>query len=132
MGFYQVVCCRVEPGSGRNVFSVRFNLPKISQSDRDLDEISQSAAIRVSYGYAQYKKKPCASEGIEDLSYLDVDDLMFEVASTSSKTIAPTAMPSRMIPDYYPIGPSNNAFGCRNGVWIVTVAFAVIQLLSWI
>jgi len=113
----------VEPGSGEDVFTVQYTLPAQDSSDKDGDPDGTArgdgrfplSAIRVTFGYSQYRKNPCPSDVIEDLSYLDVDDLVFQVASAdSSKSIAPTTAPSQVI--------TNSASSGWNGLWIVLVA----------
>ena len=74
----------VEPGSADHIFRVRFYL------DND-DNQTTTQAIRVYYEYSQYNARSCAGDGkSDDASYLDVDDLVFEVASASKQTEIPS------------------------------------------
>lgn len=101
----------VDPGSGKNlVRSFRFFVPHYDdESDENgtvqANSTFHSSAIRVSYGYAQYDRNQCASDGIEDLSYLDVDDLVFEVRED-------------------PVFSSSHR--CRWGTWAFTFVLAVV------
>ena len=124
----------VEPGSGGQNETL-FVLPDDNESrnnDPNEDDIitsinsSQTCAIRVSYGYSLYTRSACASEGLDDLSYLDVDDLVFEVAQ-QDRSIVPTSMPTEMSTDYFPDLP-NDASNTRKSLWIVLVSVAVVQL----
>ena len=110
----------VEPGSGRNTFTFRFDLPPASGGSS-----SFSSAIRVSYGYNQYGERPCASDGVEDASYLDVDDLVFEVAAFDTPyddddlTVPPSFAPTSE-------GSSSTSSASDQGSarWIIALFFA--------
>jgi len=81
----------VEPGLGQHVFKVRFVLKSfLDEGDSDNGDdnfrngsiatrgaTTSDQAIRVNYGYAQYKVSSCPNDVVSP--YVDVDDLIFEV-----------------------------------------------------
>ncbi|KAL7465318.1 hypothetical protein ACHAXS_005641, partial [Conticribra weissflogii] len=87
----------VEPGLGEHVFKVRFFL-KSFMDDGDIDDDDSvdfgnvsitggganttDQAIRVNYGYAQYKVRSCPNDVMNP--YVDVDDLVFEVLEVNN------------------------------------------------
>ena len=127
----------VEPESGSNMLSLHLDLPaRISNGNMtgsnettSQNQGSHSSAIRVNYGYALYQKSSCASDGIDDLSYLDVDDLVFEVAAYTGGIAAPTPNPAEVDDDYFFDDPTNSALYCWNSVLILMVAVAIVSFL---
>jgi hypothetical protein len=116
----------VEPGQGEHVFIVRFDLvmedEKFNQAPRGSGTITQ--AIRVNYAYAQYTPLQCYDENGEDVEYVDVDDLMFEVSLLNDGM--PSTMPSW---SYAPRLPSSGSSSLHRGYCVAVFVAAVSMLI---
>jgi len=116
----------VEPGQEEHVFIVRFDLvmedEKFNQAPRGSDTITQ--AIRVNYAYAQYTPLQCYDENGEDVEYVDVDDLMFEVSLLNDGM--PSTMPSW---SYAPRLPSSGSSSLHRGYCVAVFVAAVSMLI---
>jgi hypothetical protein len=116
----------VEPGQGEHVFIVRFVLvmedEKFNQASSGSGTITQ--AIRVNYAYAQHTPLQCYGENGEDVEYVDVDDLMFEVSLLNDGM--PTTMPSWV---YAPRLPSSDGNSLHRGYCVAVFVASVLMLI---